>query len=363
MKSVKRVFLYAYDKVNLGDDLFIRTITSRYPGTKFYLWSDAINKHNFADIRNLILVDQDSVSIRMLSKIWPSFPSRYHAWIENHCDAVVYIGGSIFIEYPHWERYVTWWNEKATQHMMYVLGANWGPHTTEAYRAGLAEAFSTMQDVCFRDRYSCEQFEGVSTVRYAPDMLLDYPMPCCAIKQKQIFVSLIHCGGDDHSSLSPYKNTYLGNMVTLLQKYLDDGCSIVLASFCKHEGDEQAVLDILQRLNGSSDRLRTLKYNGTNSKDLLEAIAESDYVIATRFHGVILALAAGRPVLPVIYSDKTLHTLESIGFHGRVFDFRLSEPMQYEQSKENWEHDRGVQIEQLRLKSQKHFAKLDLMLK
>ena len=47
---MKRVCLYAYDKVNLGDDLFIRTIAARYTDTKFYLWSDGVNKQNFSDV-------------------------------------------------------------------------------------------------------------------------------------------------------------------------------------------------------------------------------------------------------------------------------------------------------------------------
>ena len=29
------VFLYAYDRQNLGDDLFVHTITKRYPDVQF----------------------------------------------------------------------------------------------------------------------------------------------------------------------------------------------------------------------------------------------------------------------------------------------------------------------------------------
>ena len=32
---MKRIFLYAYDKINLGDDLFISFITNRYPDIYF----------------------------------------------------------------------------------------------------------------------------------------------------------------------------------------------------------------------------------------------------------------------------------------------------------------------------------------
>ena len=31
---MKKIFLYAYDHINLGDDLFIETIANRYPDTE-----------------------------------------------------------------------------------------------------------------------------------------------------------------------------------------------------------------------------------------------------------------------------------------------------------------------------------------
>lgn len=362
---MKRVFLYAYDKVNLGDDLFIRTITARYPDTKFYLWSDSLNYKNFADVHNLTVIDQKATPICTIGKIWPSFPSRYRTWIEDRCDAVVYIGGSIFMEYPQWERYVMWWKTKALRNSMYVLGANWGPCSTPAYKDGIAEAFDSMQDVCFRDHYSQNIFEDVACVRYAPDILFSYPMPRCQIKEKQIFVSLIHCGGSDHAELSSYKETYIQCMESLLKRHLEDGCSIVLASFCKHEGDDIAVSEVLANLvsGGYADRVTSLSYDGTNSSLLLKAITESSYVIASRFHGVILALVAGRPVLPVVYSDKTLHTLESIGFQGHCFDLRSTESFSFEQSKENWSNNNAIQASALCADAQQHFLKLDLLLK
>lgn len=360
---MKHVWLYAYDKVNLGDDLFIRYLVTRYPNHKFYLWSDAINKRNFSDLENLTVIEQQSKSLRVFGKICGSIQARFRTWLENHSDAIVYIGGSIFIEYPNWERYVTWWKEKANSKPMYVLGANWGPYVTEAYKEGIAEAFASMRDVCFRDEYSKRQFDHISTVRYAPDILFSCKMPQCAVKEKHIFVSLIDCSSEDHCALKEYEHNYLNSMTSMLQSYLDDGCNITLASFCKQEGDEYAIFELSKQLCCSDlgDRVRTIVYNGMNSYDLLKAIAESDYVIATRFHGVVLALAAGRPVLPIVYSDKTLHTLESIGFNGSVFDLRTSEPFSYEQSKKNWIEPEEIPIDTIRKEAQNHFSLLDLI--
>ena len=50
---MKRIFLYAYDKINLGDDLFISFITNRYPDINFYLWTDKRNKKTYQNEKNL----------------------------------------------------------------------------------------------------------------------------------------------------------------------------------------------------------------------------------------------------------------------------------------------------------------------
>ena len=131
---MKKAFLYAYDRQNLGDDLFVHAITGRYPNTQFYMWSDRKNQETFSCLPNLKVIDKDSGFVHFLHKLRPSLVARYRAWLEKRCDAVVYIGGSIFMEYPNWEQLCTWWEYEAQNRPFYVLGANFGPYHTEGYR-------------------------------------------------------------------------------------------------------------------------------------------------------------------------------------------------------------------------------------
>lgn len=323
---MKKTFLYAYDRQNLGDDLFVHTITGRYPDVQFYMWSDAKNRKTFACLPNLKVIGKDSRFVHLLQKLRPSLVSRYKAWLEKRCDAVVYIGGSIFMEYPNWEQLCTWWDYEAKNRPFYVLGANFGPYHTEAYRKKMARIFADCRDVCFRDRYSADLFPGV--VRCAPDILFGYPMPKVTLKENQIFVSVINCAGRDEShDLSRHDARYVSSMAGLLQQLLTDGKELVLASFCREEGDEDGIFRILEAMDAQNDpRIRTLFYDGTNADQLTHAIAASGGVIATRFHATILAMAAGRPVLPILYSDKTKHVLEDLGFAGPVYDLRENTP-------------------------------------
>ena len=350
---MKEVFLYAYDRQNLGDDLFVHTITKRYPDVQFYMWSDKKNRRVYAGVPNLKVIDKDSKFVHLLHKLRPSLIARYRSWIENRCDAVVYIGGSIFMEYPNWEQICSWWEYEAKNRHFYVLGANFGPYHTEAYRKKMEEIFRDCQDVCFRDKYSAELFPGV--VRQAPDILFGCPMPEVPVKEDQIFVSVINCAGRDEShNLNAHDDRYVANMAALLRQLLAEGKKIVLSSFCKEEGDEEGISKILSAMGCENDpRVRVLCYDGTNADALTTAIAESGGVIGTRFHATILAIAAGRPVLPIVYSDKTKHVIEDLGFTGTVYDLREDAP---------WTATEMATIVAPAAGAQGHFEKLDQVL-
>lgn len=356
---MKRVFLYAYDRQNLGDDLFVHTIANRYPDVQFYIWSDRNNRRTFAPLSNLKVIDKDSRLVHFLQKLRPSLVARYKNWLEKQCNAVVYIGGSIFMEYSNWQQICSWWEYEAKNRPFYVLGANFGPWKTEAYRNKMAQIFGDMQDVCFRDCYSKALFLDIDNVRQAPDILFGYPMPRVPVKEKQVFVSVINCAGRDEShGLNSCDGRYVANMVKLLKGYLEEGYSLVLASFCREEGDEDGIKKILTVLDcDEKSRIQVLCYDGTNAAEMTEAIAESKYVIASRFHGIILALVAGRPVIPIVYSDKTTCVLQDLGFYGTVFDIR---------NESEWTVSKPAEWslpDEIKHRCRNHFCKLDQILK
>lgn len=353
---MKRIFLHAYDGVNLGDDLFVRMLCRRYPQTQFAVWGDETRRVVFRDIPNLRILNRENWLSRLLGAIRPSFAARYRNWREDRCDGAVHIGGSVFMEYPGWEQTARRWLWEAERRKTYVLGANFGPYTEEAYRNAMAEAFAKMEDVCFRDRYSRGLFGG--NVRYAPDILLGYPMPEVNIREKQLFVSVIDCARKEESgnTLEIYEAGYLAGMAKLLSGYLDRGWTLVMASFCRREGDETGIAKALDAMGISAEdpRIRALRYDGSNTEEILAALAGSGAVIASRFHAAVLALAADRPVLPVAYSRKTIRALADMGFDGAVVDLREEAP--WEQS---WNSPVAAEI---RKAAAGHFEKLDAFL-
>lgn len=364
---MKKVFLYAYDSVNLGDDLFVLTIAHRYPAVRFYMWSDRKNADNFKAVKNIKVINRNARYIKVLQKKWPSIIARIRQSLEQRCKAVVYIGGSLFIEYENWPLMLNWWEYEANNHPFYVLGANFGPYHTEDYRKKLAEIFSKMKDVCFRDTFSKEKFCHIPSVRYAPDILLGYPMPKVSIKEKQAFFSIINCAAknEGENKLEKFNNAYNIQMANFIQQLLHKGWKIILSSFCREEGDEYGITNIFSRLE-NKDSVSIINYNGKNRDILIYAMAESQIVFASRFHATILGLAAKRPVIPIVYSDKTLHILEDLNFHGKFIDIRkMNEEKGYDitQFINNIEDQSVQNIEQFVHQSEGHFEKLDRLLK
>lgn len=355
---MKKIFLYAYDKVNLGDDLFIDNLVSRYPNIRFYMLSDEVNKKNFSNLRNLKIVNSNNILLKKLKSVWNGGYSRYEAFLKKRCDALVYIGGSIFIEYASWPNIVNWWDYQASNYNLYIIGANFGPYQTNEYKKGMEKVFNKASDVCFRDKNSCSLFEQSTTIRFAPDIIFSQ-----TLKEKKslkkIFVSVINCQSKDegYHSLKQYHNDYVKSLWRILNEYLKDDYDITLCSFCKYEGDEEVVNKLVQNL--SSHRVTSLFYNGKNRMDILNEISESCYVIGTRFHSIVLGMIAKKPVFPIVYSNKTKSMLFDLGFKGKYIDIEKIEQLNYVLSKQNLIDQYTVDIDNYRIKSLEHFKNLD----
>lgn len=80
--------------------------------------------------------------------------------------------------------------------------------------------------------------------------------------------------------------------------------------------DEHVIEDILEALDPDLRRSidsKTLVRAGKTVATLMDVYASADLIVATRFHGVLLALRAGLPVLGICYFRKTRDLLREVG--------------------------------------------------
>lgn len=316
------VYLHAFADVNVGDDLFIHKLVSSYPDVHFVLIARKPYRKMLAGYPNLTVYEVDALPLKVCKTLRLDMPLRWR--IAHDCDYGVYIGGSIFIEYSDWKDQHIWYRELFDNERLYIMGCNWGPHKTQQFKDNMMSVFSGVKDICFRDLYSYNSFSSLPNVRYAPDILfgLDWSAYAGVKEKQQVLISVVNCRSRS-VSLPEYTADYHRFMGGLAEYFVTLGYQVVFCSFWEKNGDLAAAEEIRERLPSHVQSSTSIvSYRGTNMDQILGLIAESEYVIATRFHAMILGLSAGKKVLPVIYNLKLCTVLEDLSFQGAYCDIR-----------------------------------------
>ena len=320
------VYLHAFMDVNVGDDLFIHRMVSSYPDVHFVLISKKPYKAMLAQYPNVTVWETDGFGLSVCRRI--GIEDRIRWRISHDCDYGVYIGGSIFIEYSSWANQHLWYQELFSGDRMHIIGCNWGPCRTKQFEDNMRAVFSGLRDICFRDQYSYRTFSALPNVRYAPDILfgMDWSAYRERAEKKQVMISLVNCRSES-VDLAQYTSDYMRFLGDLTDRFVALGYHVALCAFWVGNGDLAAAQELRDRLAPRvQEHTSITSYSGTNLEHILELIAESEYIVATRFHAMILGLSAGKKVLPLIYNLKTRTVLEDLRFQGAYYDItRLPE--------------------------------------
>lgn len=316
------VYLYAFIDLNVGDDLFIHKLVSSYPNVRFVLIARKPYRKIFSRYPNLTIYEVDAFPLNLCKKLRIDEGIRWR--IAHDCDYGVYIGGSIFIEYSDWPNQHLWYTELFDNERMFLMGCNWGPCKTKQFEENMTSVFSGMKDICFRDLYSYNTFSHLPNVRYAPDILFDMDWSAYAgpADHKQVMISVVNCRSRS-VGLPEYTADYHRFLSELTARFTGLGYHVAFCAFWERNGDLAAAEEIRSSLPPQvREATSAICYRGTNMDQILRCIAQSEYVIATRFHAMILGLSAGKKVLPLIYNLKLRTVLEDLSFQGAFYDIR-----------------------------------------
>ncbi len=314
----KKVMIYAYTRFNLGDDILIQTLCTRYPEVEFLLYAQPEYKTVLQTCTNLTVLSNTNIAAGCLNRLgrMAGNGNLYENLLAGRCDACVCITGSLFIQRDeHWQSYFRYIKGRKIRSIPYFLiGANFGPYNDSAFYESFRQLFSTYEDVCFRERHSFDLFASLPNVRRAPDAVFAgsglKPRATSTACGKSIAISLIHLA--DRPDLASHESAYLHALSHTCRHYSELGYDIHLISFCREEGDEEAIAK-LRQLAGSG-RVHTLFYRG-DIEEVITCMQQAEMIVATRFHAMIIGWMLGRKVLPVCYSPKMDHVLEDINYH------------------------------------------------
>ena len=371
----KTLFAECYLNHNLGDDLFLVALAHRYPNIKILV--DANSNYEsllctLPNVKNINTRSEKSGSV--INKVL-DLQSKLD--VVRNADCLVSIGGSIFIE-PKADtplrsfssRHIKETKDRlilsANKHS-FVIGANFGPYTAEAFLSFYRRLFKYhCKDICFRDQASFSLFRELTNTRVAPDLLFGTTFPTVN-KNETVLFSVVNLEySQKYRSLNSVAPQYLSWMLEAARSCYKNGLMPVISSFSSPEQDTRGCRQFCTLLE--AERIPYKRCDYYNNPDaLLSAIASSSLVIGTRFHATVLGLAANIPVIPILYSNKTINMLDDCGFNLKEsLDLQqLSSSTAFPSANELVIHALNTgpfDISEQRIRSQKHFEALDLFL-
>lgn len=323
----------AFVKGNLGDDLFIITLCKRYPKTRFVLCGEKKYRRLFGSLPNLRYISKDAFFPKWLLRFRNVLGAaafycslkgrggekytrlRWNDVLAKHSRHNVLISGSIFMELTEGTfspgGYYKLERAYFARHP-YVIGCNFGPYHSRTYREFYEECFRDASAVCFRESYSAQLFEKQG-LPWAPDILFqvnkrDTILPA---RKNYVLISVVNVEKDAAGSDGSLQAGYRAALERLVAELLERGEWIVLAGFCREQGDNEVAEELLRRFPGHP-KLSACLYPDVDYRQMLGYIAHAKAVVASRYHAMILGWLWGKKVLPVIYSDKMLHVLQDL---------------------------------------------------
>lgn len=309
------IHLSGYFHENLGDDLFFHILTRRYPQHRFYVLAHGDHAQAYQGASNVIVHSQGKLLRgvdKVLSKLSPrlSLGNLYG----STKDLSILIGGSMFQElFDDGSDLKRLKLMPQNHNRLYILGINYGPAKTQAHLEACRAYLGTATDVCFRDKTSYRLFQELANTRVGNDIVFGIGKLCPAPVEKENTCIIAPIDFSAKPSLAPYKQHYLDFLTQQILEQQAMGRRVKLMSFCRWEGDENAIGELLEQCpDQARTQIDTIFYDGQNWQDLCAAIGASSYVIATRFHSMVLALAYGVPTAVISYSNKTRQLLEDM---------------------------------------------------
>ena len=299
---MKKVFVMAYLRKNFGDDLFVKMLLEKYKDIDFYIKYD---RYEFIDI----LDQYDNLHV-IYGK--DTDEELYNSDV-NEYDAYIYIGGSIFMEggssYNLSEKFYDFVKRCRENNKPFCyISCNYGPYQTQEYFELSKKDFKECTDICFRDLYSYKLFSDIETVRYAPDFAFSYNTPKVEKQKETVGITVINL--NIRNDLKHKNNEYIKFLERNIKNYINLGKDVYLFSFCKNEGDEEAI-EMIFKLFQNESHLHVIKYTG-DIDEFLKQYNSMEYMICARFHAMILSSIAMQKIHIMSYSKKIDRVVEDL---------------------------------------------------
>ncbi|MPQ38230.1 hypothetical protein GC249_10415 [Lactobacillus plantarum] len=308
-----KFFVFGYWRKNAGDDLFLNILCKRYPQWKFVISADNKDADSFRQLDNLKVIHRGLI-VRIITHFsWKLFHMTFEdLYARFFFKNQIEIGGSIFQETSDWEKQLDRRLRRTRFTSNYlVIGSNFGPVKTDLFLSSY-QKFLTQSKIVFRDNYSKDLFNNPD-VKVAPDVVFSlkkyFNVERNNTGRKYVAISMIDLTGrvEDKNIVSQFEK----KIAQTIHFYLQKKYGVVMMAFCEKEKDLESIQRVCSMLN-DIDKIKIEIYVHHRIEKTLQVINAASKIIATRFHAYIIGLTLGKEVLPIVYSEKTRHTLDDI---------------------------------------------------
>lgn len=295
----KKILLLGYMRKNLGDDLFIAMLLNRYKDIEFVV-RETSPKYSepFKNYDNFKVVKAEGRLIDFDTKDFV---------------ACVYIGGSVLAETKNGlttQKTINSFLENCKKNKVpfFYISSNFGPYKTKEFYDECEKTIKMIDGICFRDKYSYEEFNKYKSVNYAADVVFALDMPKKKTIKNSIGISVIDLALASRSeALQSFDKTYCEMLKRNIINFIDKGKDVYLFSYCEYEGDLLAIKKVKELLPiDYQNKVHVVEYTGKegNLYDFIKKYSMMEKMICTRFHSLVLSLLFKQDLIVISYSKK-----------------------------------------------------------
>ena len=307
-----RILLDAYFDMNFGDDLFVKTVLSRYPDARFTVfWKKTPGKVLERALRNPNMV---------------IMPENCELQCTGSYDAYISVGGDIYpdgIDYS--DRIARMEAVKKQGGFVAMLGFSLYANYSEATIEALVKMAHIADVVLCRDEDSAKLYRS-----FAPDVDI------IAGTDMAFLNPVLEKIGNGDGQAKEQKNAILGfaprrrlytpddvyekycnAMAQVADAYLEGNASAKVQFFALSVGeyDDRVTSEDIQKKMRHADRSSICAYEG-DLEDFIDKMSKVSAMVPTRFHGMVIALACGIPFVPIPYEVKLKQLLNELKYDG-----------------------------------------------
>lgn len=295
----KKILLLGYMRRNLGDDLFIAMLLNRYKDIEFVV-RETSPKYSepFKNYKNFSVVKAEGKLV--------DFDTKDYV-------ACVYIGGSVLAETKNGmtnQKTINVFLENCKKNKVpfFYISSNFGPYKTKEFYDECEKTIKMIDGICFRDKYSYEEFKKYKSVNYASDVVFALDMTRNKIIKNSIGISVIDLALSSRSEeMQKLDTTYCDMLKRNIINFIDKGKVVYLFSYCEYEGDLQAIKKVIDLLpENYKKKVHIVEYTGKegNLYDFIKKYSMMEKMVCTRFHSLVLSLLFKQDLIVISYSKK-----------------------------------------------------------